>query len=448
MNRFRPHPKETKVTRIQNEPRRTKKERSGFSHRRIVRSLLFTTVLCFATVKYLKVTEIEDNHTMPKFAGKGRPAKCTREELLKVRSQLIPDFCPTARHRPHLQSCSLTTATKCVEPTSWLDDYYSELQKERDLDVPFLGISIGCNKGFDALGTFRMGTFDSGLDKSAWGKAMLRDGEIHHSVCKQDATAPFKVDQDKKTRLGEMHCIEPMPATFKMLKGSAKTLEYDTKGFKVVHGAVSNESGKALFPSGGMVGGVENKGLANCAAIHDKEKRRQVCEEIDVFTLKEYIATHVKSDGPIHNLSIDVEGFDGDVLLGAGAEVLGRVEYLEFEYNWMGSWKRQHLHDMVDMLDDIGFVCYWAGLDRLWRITDCWMRYYDIHTWSNVACVNRPSVPRLASKMEAVFRRTLKEDKVWMAEKFTESDRTTQRAKYAGDVIFSTEHEEMTLKYL
>jgi len=37
--------------------------------------------------------------------------------------------------------------------------------------------------------------------------------------------------------------------------------------------------------------------------------------------------------------------------------------------------------------------------------------FYDIHTWSNVACVNRERVPRLATKMEAVFQETLKEEK-------------------------------------
>ena len=37
---------------------------------------------------------------------------------------------------------------------------------------------------------------------------------------------------------------------------------------------------------------------------------------------------------PINILSVDAEGFDADVLLGAGADVLQRVEYFEFEYNW------------------------------------------------------------------------------------------------------------------
>ena len=123
-----------------------------------------------------------------------------------------------------------------------------------------------------------------------------------------------------------------------------------------------------------------------------------------------YVNDHVESDGPIHILPIDVEGFDGDVLLGAGDKVLNRVECLEFEYNWMGSWGKQHLYDMVEKLDDKDFTCYQAGKRRLWRITGCWMLYFDVHMWSNVACVNRRRVPKLVFKMENVFQQTLQEE--------------------------------------
>ena len=55
------------------------------------------------------------------------------------------------------------------------------------------------------------------------------------------------------------------------------------------------------------------------------------CDEVDILPLEKYDNKHVDSDGPIHILQIDVEGFDGDVMLGAGDGVLKRVEYHEFK---------------------------------------------------------------------------------------------------------------------
>ena len=348
-----------------------------------------------------------------------------------MRAHLDPNKCISSIRFPYKQKCSITAKTRCPDPGNWLEEHYADLQKEyyieqqtqetntghgRSLgrgspatsrkDHPFVGMSVGCNKGFDALNTLRMGTFDADLSKAAWGEAMNKGDKLHHSVCKQDSTSVFQIDDRLKSRKGEVHCFEPMPVTAAKLAKSAESLGYDKKGLKVVHGAVSKTAGTALFLSANMTSGVENKGLASC----DTKHIRKSCEEVQVLTLEGYVNDHVESDGPIHILPIDVEGFDGDVLLGAGDKVLNRVECLEFEYNWMGSWGKQHLYDMVEKLDDKDFTCYWAGKRRLWRITGCWMLYFDVHMWSNVACVNRRRVPKLVFKMENVFQQTLEEE--------------------------------------
>jgi len=339
------------------------------------------------------------------------PLQCSIDQLSKIRSQLIPNDCAYAIEKPWLQTCSFTVASACPEAI-WLDVYYKNLQKDyiensESFDSnPFVGISVGCNKGFDALNTLRMGTFDSSLSKSAWDKEMNDDSKLYMSVCGQDTSTPFEVSIDvKKRRPGEVHCFEPMTATFNKLKKSAEILRYDKKGLKVIHGAVSNRNGTSLFPTNYSIG-VENIGLKNNCA-----KDGKFCESVNVYTLKDYIRDHVK--GSIHILQIDAEGFDVDILYGAGVDVLERVEYLEFEYNWVGSWRNYHLYDIIEMLDRNNFTCYWEGKQRLWRITGCWMLYYDIHSWSNIVCVNRNRVPKLASKMEFFFKRTLLENKVW-----------------------------------
>ena len=77
----------------------------------------------------------------------------------------------------------------------------------------------------------------------------------------------------------------------------------------------------------------------------------------------------------------------------------------------MGSWRNQTLSSLIDLLDDkFGFTCYWPGIhNSIWRITGCWLDHYDLHFWSNVACVNRNSKEGkgVAEQMEAMFYETL-----------------------------------------
>ena len=106
-----------------------------------------------------------------------RPPECTRDELLAVRRQLDPaDDCVQALREPWLQTCSITRMTKCPDSWDWLGEYYSELQSAHyssaatnedggNEEERFVALSVGCNKGFDALETLRMGTFDGSLSK-------------------------------------------------------------------------------------------------------------------------------------------------------------------------------------------------------------------------------------------------------------------------------------------
>ena len=400
-------------------------------------------------------------HGLTKFAksSNARPLDCTRQQLLKERDQLTPSI--LALEKPYLQSSSITQKTKCPDSSNWLEEYYQELQATHVLSQdatplpPFVGMSVGCNKGFDALNTLRMGTFNAGLSKSAWNDAITTGETLHESVCKQNSTLEFDlvVDQHANTRPGEIHCFEPMPRTVSKLKHAAANLGYDKMGYKVVHAGVGKTSGLAWFPSKSLVkAGVENVGMYSC----DQEKGGSQCEKVNVFSLQNYVSNHVDGTGPIQILQIDVEGNDAEVLLGAGSDVLQRVEYLEFEYNFMGMWEEQHLYDIVEMLDQNEFTCYFSGVKRLWRITGCWMLYFDVHTWSNVACVNRKRVPRLASKMESIFLQTLEEEDQFDdagAGRLAEKERLAKKERELkmdnkDHQILSTEPDVMSGKYV
>ena len=271
-------------------------------------------------------------------------------------------------------------------------------------------MSLGYNNGIEALHTLRMGTFDPHLNVMFWANITGDVGKSknHDATCGRhiiNGLQPFEVHSDMKVRRrGEMLCFELVQSTRDRLSSHSKKL--GRHGFKVVPSVMS------------------------------EEKDNDNGDSADILSLGTYLEKKNYTDGPIHILQMNLDGFDGDVLLGAGIQVLRRVEYLEFEYNWMGSWSKQHLYDIIQMLDKANLSCYWAGKKRLWRITECWMLYYDVHFWSNVACVDREKVPRLAEKMEAVFQETLAENKT--LPDFDESKHE----------ILSTDQAKMTSFYL
>eukprot|EP00957_Ditylum_brightwellii_P207145 15351686-Ditylum_brightwellii.AAC.1 len=287
-----------------------------------------------AKVEYMEKT-LEENEKKQQEISKPfpRPPQCTQDQLMKVRSQLPPEFCVHTQDQPYVQSCSFTQATKCPQAT-WLEEYNIELQKmnsTKNNPPSFLGISVGCNKGYDAINTLRMGTFDASINKSDWKKEMTKHGALDISVCDQDTASdmfevlpPYDTESTPHPH-GEMHCIEPMPQSFERLKQSTDALSYSKKGLVVTNAAVSKESGEMLFHTGGLKAGIENKGLDSCGRLNE-EQREKYCTLVPVYSLYDYFKTHVKADkkDPINILSIDVEGFDGNVLLGATPEILKR----------------------------------------------------------------------------------------------------------------------------
>jgi len=116
------------------------------------------------------------------------------------------------------------------------------------------------------------------------------------------------------------------------LQRAASETKYDTQGFVVTHAAMSKDDGYVLFPRGGKVG-VENKGISNTdchqnSAVED-------CVNVTMYSLDAYMKKFVPQGVMINYLSVDVEGWDFEVLLGGKRDALLRVQYLEFEYNWV-----------------------------------------------------------------------------------------------------------------
>lgn len=305
--------------------------------------------------------------------------------------------------KPH----TLKALTQCPSP-GWIEDFYKQpLHEQQHQHHRFLGISVGCNKGYDAINTARMGMANPFFDKERWGKVMKSLGLNDKGLCGTASKAQFGLEPgpgDTNTpRDGEMHCIEPMPSTHRLLQNASESLMLKDEGFHIFQAVISSTDGTTKFPS--WSSGIENLNMDACGP-NGEPRYRKSCVDIPMLSLESYVDQHVDGTGPIHILQIDVEGNDFDVLFGAGV-VLDRTHYLEFEYHKKLPWRNLHLTDATRLLNGKGFTCYWMGTDKLWRITGCELEAYDhFHDWSNVACVHR-SQTELSEKMEDVFLRTI-----------------------------------------
>ena len=130
--------------------------------------------------------EVDDITSFPK------PKNCSNETKTLVGLQLEPYFCNRFKRVPWLKFCSFTHATDCPD-ASWFEDQFittisSNAQtnggdvgkkmmtkatnsEEQQQEGTFVGISVGCNKGFDAINMIRMGTNDPVFDKTNWKKS-------------------------------------------------------------------------------------------------------------------------------------------------------------------------------------------------------------------------------------------------------------------------------------
>jgi hypothetical protein len=122
--------------------------------------------------------------------------------------------------------------------------------------------------------------------------------------------------------------------------------------------------------------GTEHLGLHDCFNAAYQES----CQNVQQMTLDYFVCTINVPE--IDFLSVDAEGYKWPVLMGAINFTLPKVKYLEFEYHQVGRWGEYKLKPAIDTLQQKGFTCYWEGrMGKLWRITNCWMDYYNNDTF-------------------------------------------------------------------
>ena len=300
----------------------------------------------------------------------------------------------------------LSFESRCPRST-WLDDMlrldYEDSKHSR------LSVTVGCNKAIDAIGTARSLSHNPVFDKPVWGKTMENfTKQTMSAVCfpKQKWRKAGYAFDPKQLELSntmtmvplEFHCIEPIPSTFQGIQRSIKYLGLHQHGFQAHQYVMSNSSGSVPFPVGEA--GIEHLSANMCSQAD------VTCHDVPMLTLDDFSTQHIRGKNQkVDILSIDTEGFDWRVLRGA-RKVLERTRYLDFEYHSV--WGDDMLKDAVDYLEDLNFVCYFAGKGRLFKVTHgCWLnKLHEIHEWSNVACVHRSEHDWLAI-MEGYFQKTL-----------------------------------------
>lgn len=324
------------------------------------------------------------------------------QDCSSLQKRLIQKTLPTGQ--------TIMDRTRCPDSSAWLTDYLEDAGASST--EPFLFLNFGCNKGYDSIFVAGRITRNTAVfDKQKWTDAL--EGAGGPGVCGQGMTsnsnAATPPDVSKPRRSVQVHCIEAMPLTVEKLRKAAQVTQANENGFYVHHYAMSGAPGGTpiLFPNPAGKAGDEAFGVHVC---QEDPEMKPHCVPVPTKTIDEFVQEHVQSGSNnrrIPFVSIDVEGLDF-TLMKAATQTLARTDYLEFEYHDRSDWAKQKLEDAMFMLKDYGFVCYWAGRNKLWKLSgECWMPYMEHHLWSNVACVNPAFATKLAAEMEAVFEDTL-----------------------------------------
>jgi FkbM family methyltransferase len=276
--------------------------------------------------------------------------------------------------------------SNCPLQTSWMQTFLEVSYSNKDAVL----ISIGCNRGDDLLNIMRLWSRNASYAYNAV--------ETEYNTLFQSGRAcPFPADIDppvSNPRPAQAFCVEAMSSTSKAVYDIFQRQHWDST-IHVIHAAVSSARGEAWFPSSFI--GQETMGL--------NEEGEMGHDLVPVITVDELVKEHKLSRVDV--LSIDTEGNDAKVLLGA-VHTLPLVRFLEFEYHHIGHWGQSDLQLIAELLDQFGFDCYWQGnKGQLWRLTGCWDdSFYSKRDWSNIACVKRKE-RGFHAVMEAIARRHL-----------------------------------------
>jgi len=291
------------------------------------------------------------------------------------------------------QNSGSPSDTRCYSDP-WADEVHVQ-----DIGRQFVSIDVGCNTGVNSIAwlakygdkpgvihDWSEGLRNIGVGTGACSENFKnnRTSRVSRAFKKNILAGPLDYSGPLKPRA---ICVEPMPDNVKLLN-TVKAQVSSAGGLEVVNAAVSNATGTASFPVGGM--GQEDLGLSS--AVVTSERREDV--QVEVTTVDKLVED--RNLDHVDVLTIDTEGHDPAVLQGARKTLREKgVGLLVFEVHQdkKGTpWSQTTLFSVVEELASLQFDCYWARHDgHLKRLTGCWTIKREDKLngpigWSNVAC--------------------------------------------------------------
>jgi hypothetical protein len=300
------------------------------------------------------------------------PALCTAEQIIAVKKQLPAVSC---YDQPFLQGCSITKLTRGCQSPDVMRQFFSSSNSLSDPakdNQPFLALIVGWREDVAPLDALYVGSRRNPKYNvyDAWGSG----GENCHRTLAAESNSPPARDARVLVVEWDDHRYERLQNVKTKLTMSDQELLLDKTSME---SASADETLTAI---------VQSKLLSN-----------------------------LNSDQPIHLALLPGRALDYTILTRQMAGLLKSIRYLAFEYDWKGSWDSSNtkLSVVIKSLKQEGYICYWAGDSGadfgLWRITDCWQRYYDEKNWARIACVNtsHDDVKGLGQQMERKFVETI-----------------------------------------
>lgn len=285
----------------------------------------------------------------------------------------------------HIESANVMVNSNCPE-RRWMDFVIRHSIQSKGA-AAFI-VSVGCNKGDDFVSLVEAWSGNTTYNVDTWVHRLAERGVVSFACKKPAQHFPIIVDNVRPIRA---YCIEPMPSNAALLLDVRLHLQFDPFSFQIKNIAVDTFPGTTQFPSGKV--GEEDFGIG---ATKNMPTVPMNVTNLDHLIFREIRNEHLKNAHREHRkidfLSIDTEGHDGRVVIGMSKALANKyVRVFEFEYNKIGPWKSMDLQLIVNLIDTMGYDCWWQGNHgELWRLTGCWLDlYYAKRTWSNVVCVDR-----------------------------------------------------------
>jgi len=318
--------------------------------------------------------------------GNVSPEKCTAEQLALVSKQL-PEHHFQVRPWHMVNIVVATTKSSyAYNPILMREFYASDQFKLHNLHT-FFGIVVGWQNDDVPADLLAIGSRDARFDTKSWNAKLNRQGLPPVAINSAAGIRPARVlvvNWDQPRRAQPPVPFQSLADSFPLSKPGDKVAA--ELMMETIKPETINDD-KAFF------GLIKSKMPNKDGVVYD--------------------------DQPIHYLDITASNGQDIAIMKGFIPYIKNVRYIHFEYNKEGSWEspeRKKLSAVINDLKSIGMVCYFTGTREndydLWRITDCFLEYYEHHHYANIACVSavHDDVKELAVRMEKKFLETLKKD--------------------------------------